>query len=86
MNERLQFVARRLDGEPMADLCREFGISRKTGCKIFDRFADTELHFLRSRLHEISKTCDRESTWLRTGECEVSWKPLWAWRSSGLCR
>jgi hypothetical protein len=30
MDERLQFVARRLAGEPMADLCREFGISRKT--------------------------------------------------------
>jgi putative transposase len=31
MDERLQFVARRLAGEPMAELCREFGISRKTG-------------------------------------------------------
>jgi transposase-like protein len=31
MDERLQFVARRLAGEAMADLCREFGISRKTG-------------------------------------------------------
>ena len=30
MDERLQFVARRLAGEQMADLCREFGISRKT--------------------------------------------------------
>jgi putative transposase len=29
MDERLQFVARRLAGEQMADLCREFGISRK---------------------------------------------------------
>jgi hypothetical protein len=28
MDERLQFVARRLAGEPMAELCREFGISR----------------------------------------------------------
>jgi hypothetical protein len=31
MDERVQFVARRLAGEPMAELCREFGISRKTG-------------------------------------------------------
>ena len=37
MDERLQFVARRLAGEPMAELCREFAISRKTGYKIFDR-------------------------------------------------
>ena len=29
MDERLQFVAGRLAGEPMAELCREFGISRK---------------------------------------------------------
>jgi putative transposase len=34
MDERLQFVARRLAGEAMAELCREFGISRKTGYKI----------------------------------------------------
>jgi hypothetical protein len=37
MDERLQFVARRLAGEPMTELCCEFGISRKTGYKIFDR-------------------------------------------------
>ena len=35
MEERLKFVARRLAGEPMAELCREYGISRKTGYKIF---------------------------------------------------
>ena len=37
MDERLRFVARRLDGEKMAGLCREFDISRKTGYKIFSR-------------------------------------------------
>src|SRR5215469_15691204 len=36
-DERMRFVARRLAGEPMADLCREFRISRKTGYKITDR-------------------------------------------------
>jgi len=34
MDERVKFVARRPGGEAMADLCREFGISRKTGYKI----------------------------------------------------
>jgi hypothetical protein len=34
MDERLRFVARRLEGEKMAPLCAEFGISRKTGYKI----------------------------------------------------
>jgi putative transposase len=40
MDERLRFVARRLDGEKMAPLCQEFGISRKTGYKIFERYKD----------------------------------------------
>ena len=37
MDERLRFVARLLEGEKMAPLCREFGISRVTGYKIFER-------------------------------------------------
>ena len=40
MDERLRFVARILEGEPMTDLCREFGISRKTGYKIFGRYRE----------------------------------------------
>ena len=39
--KEMQFVARQLAGEPMAELCREFGISRKTGYKIFDRYRDS---------------------------------------------
>ena len=34
MDERLKFIARLLDGEKMAGLCREFGIPRKTGYNI----------------------------------------------------
>ena len=40
MDERLRFVARILEGEPMTDLCREFGISRKTGYKIYNRYKE----------------------------------------------
>jgi transposase-like protein len=40
MDERLRFVARLLDGEKMASLCREFDVSRKTGYKIFQRYKD----------------------------------------------
>ena len=43
MDERLRFVARLLEGEKMAPLCAEFGISRKTGYKIFDRYKDCGL-------------------------------------------
>jgi transposase InsO family protein len=40
MDERLRFVARLLEGENMARVCREFGISRPTGYKIFTRYKD----------------------------------------------
>jgi putative transposase len=40
MDERLRFVARLLEGEKMASLCAVFGISRKTGYKIFERYKD----------------------------------------------
>ena len=33
MDERLRFVARLLEGEKMAPLCAEFGISRKRSAK-----------------------------------------------------
>ena len=46
MDERLKFVARLLDGEKMTAVCREFGISRKTGYKIFNRYKDCGLEGL----------------------------------------
>ena len=46
MDERLKFVARLLDGEKMAMLCREFGISRKTGYKLINRYNDSGLEGL----------------------------------------
>jgi putative transposase len=38
MDERVKFIARLLDGESMTVLCTEFGISRKTGYKILERY------------------------------------------------
>ena len=49
MEERLRFVARLLEGEAMSDVCREFGISRKTGYKIFDRYKEHGLEALTDR-------------------------------------
>jgi transposase len=49
MDERLRFVARLLDGESMSEVCREFGISRKTGYKIFTRYKDQGLEALCDR-------------------------------------
>ena len=49
MDERMRFVIRLQDGESMAALCREFGISRKTGYKIFDRYEQCGLEGLTDR-------------------------------------
>lgn len=49
MEERLRFVARLLDGEAMTDVCRDFGISRKTGYKIFGRYKEHGLEALTDR-------------------------------------
>ena len=49
MDERLKFIARLLDGEKMAPLCREFGVSRKTGYKILGRYNSCGLQGLTDR-------------------------------------
>jgi transposase InsO family protein len=50
MDERMRFVIRLKDGESMASLCREFGISRKTGYKIFQRYEQCGLEGLSDRI------------------------------------
>lgn len=47
--ERMKFVARLLDGESMSHLCEEFGISRKTGYKIYNRY----------KVEGVEAFCDR---------------------------
>lgn len=49
MEERMRFVARLLEGEEMSHLCREFGISRKTGYKIYDRYKEAGLEAFTDR-------------------------------------
>ena len=49
MDERLRFIARLLDGEKMAGLCEEFGISRKTGYKIYTRYKNCGIDGLTDR-------------------------------------
>lgn len=49
MDERLRFVAKLLEGEAMSDVCRDFGISRKTGYKIFNRYKEQGLEALSDR-------------------------------------
>jgi putative transposase len=59
MDERLRFVARLLDGEKMAALCREFGISRPTGYKIFDRYKNLGLEGLLDRSRRPYRQANR---------------------------
>ena len=49
MDERVRFVGRLLDGEGMSDVCRAFGISRKTGYKIWGRYRQEGLEALTDR-------------------------------------
>ena len=49
MDERLRFVAKLLEGESMTLACREFGISRKTGCNIFNRYKESGFESLTDR-------------------------------------
>ena len=59
MDERLRFVARLLEGEKMAPLCAEFGTSRKTGYKIFDRYKDCGLEALTDRSRRPYRQANR---------------------------
>ena len=49
MDERMKFIGRLLEGERMSELCREYGISRKTGYKIWNRYQSTGLQGLTDR-------------------------------------
>jgi transposase len=49
VDERLKLVASLLEGEKMTHLCEEFGVSRKTGYKIYERYKDCGLKGLTDR-------------------------------------
>ena len=74
MEERMRFILRLLEGEEMSHVCREFGISRKTGYKIFDRYKDCGLEALtgisfRFRWRLLSSSSRRKG---RTGCAQAS--------------
>jgi putative transposase len=59
MDERLRFIGRLLEGEKMARLCREFGISRVTGYKIFNRYKACGLDALNDRSRRPYRQANR---------------------------
>jgi transposase len=62
MDERLRFIARLLEGEKMAPLCREFGISRVTGYKIYERYKTCGLDGLNDRSRRPYRHANRRSS------------------------
>ena len=62
MEERLRFVARLLEGEGMSAVCREFGISRKTGYKIFSRYRETEQFQEDAEIYMLGETLEKNSS------------------------
>jgi putative transposase len=77
MDERLRFVARLLEGEKMAPLCAEFGISRKTGYKIFDRYKDCGVQAFSDRSHRAHRHHTRA-----IGNCRSRRRPNRQWRTT----
>jgi putative transposase len=78
MDERLRLVGRLLDGESMTVVCREFGISRKTGYKIFDRYKECGLEGLQDRSRRPIRQANRlpfqvERTILQIKREKPSW-------------
>jgi putative transposase len=79
MDERLKFIARLLDGDQMALLCREFGISRKTGYKILTRYNEIGLDGLTDRSRRPYRHANQLPTQIETliVRCKQD-KPHWS--------
>ncbi len=81
MDERLKFIARLLDGEKMAVLCRQFGISRKTGYKILT-YNEIGLEGLTDRSRRPYRHANRlpvqiETRIVRLKQDKSSWGAPW---------
>src|SRR4051794_32568711 len=94
MDERLKFIARLLDGEKMAPLCREFGISRKTGYKILTRYNEVGLDGLTDRSRRPYRHANQlpfqiEAQIVRLKQDKPSWgavlseNSIWLWIGGG---
>ena len=86
MEERLRFVARRLEGESMTGLCREFGISRKTGHELFARWKAHGLEALADRPRKPGRVANRPPMAVEAAIVGLrKEKPHWGRASSASC-
>jgi len=88
MDERLKFIARLLDGEKMAVLCRQFGISRKNGYKILTRYNEIGLEGLTDRSRRPYRHANRlpvqiETRIVRLKQDKSSWGAPWKLAQDG---
>jgi transposase len=67
MEERLRFVARLIEGEPMTEVCRAFGISHKTGDKLFERSREEGATALADRSRRLTRSHGRRTASARLG-------------------
>ena len=79
MDERMHFVIRLEDGESMATLCREFGISRKTGYKILDRYEECGLEGLNDRARRPKPAKSESSAHTKTPHATLGGFARGAW-------
>ena len=80
MDERVKFIGRLLEGESMSELCKEFGISRKTGYKFRERYVAHGLRGLadqsrRPQLHPHKTSDAIEELIVKLRKLKPSWGP-----------
>ena len=79
VNERVKFVAAAQSGRfTMTELCEQFGISRKTGYKLIDRYDADGPEGLRDRsraprTHPNQTSCELEAAILRVRKAHPTW-------------
>lgn len=81
VSERLEFVKRWLDGERVVDVCREYGVSRKTAYKMRARYEELGAQGLfdvsRARKTQVRRTPPEvEEKVLALRHKHPTWGPL----------
>jgi transposase InsO family protein len=80
MDERVKFIGRLLEGESMSELCKEFGISRKTGHKFKNRYLSHGLRGLcdesrRPQFHPHKTAPEIEELIVKFRKLKPTWGP-----------
>src|SRR5512133_1545181 len=84
VRERMLFVSRLEQGERMTDLCVEFGVSRKTGHKIWSRYERKGVIGLEDESRAPRRIANRTSAEMEQHLVELRKKhPTWGGRKLG---